>query len=177
MKLHTIGFVLGIVALVLSCSQKAEIPAPKPLKVYQKDGVAVKAYDYDKLEYFLTRKNDTTYIVNFWATWCVPCVEELPYFEKLAEETKGNKVKVLLVSLDMPKMVETKLLPFIKEKKLQTEVVLLRDPDANSWISRVDKKWSGAIPATLIYNSDKRKFYEKSFTYEELTKEVNNFKP
>jgi hypothetical protein len=85
-------------------------------------------------------------------------------------------VKVLLVSLDMHKMVESRLIPFIKEKNLQSDVVLLRDPDANSWIGKVDKNWSGAIPATVIYRNDKRNFYEKSFTYEELEKEVNNFK-
>lgn len=146
--------------------------APTPLKTYTAGGVSVKSYDFDKLEYFLNKKNDTTYVVNFWATWCVPCVEELPYFEKLNAEYKDKKVKVLLVSLDMPKMIESRLLPFIEEKKLQSDVVLLRDPDANSWIGKVSPDWSGAIPATIIYKNDERKFYEQSFTYEELEKEV-----
>ncbi|OYQ36064.1 hypothetical protein CHU92_10295 [Flavobacterium cyanobacteriorum] len=177
MKLHNIATSIIIAFILLSCSQRPEAVLPKPLKVYHKEGVSVKAYNFEQFEYFLTRKNDTTYVVNFWATWCIPCVEELPYFERLSQAHKDDKVKVLLVSLDMPKMVETKLLPFIKEKNMKNEVVLLRDPDANTWISRVDKTWSGAIPATIIYNSDKRKFYEKSFTYEELTKEINKFKP
>lgn len=145
---------------------------PKPLKVYTGSGIKVKAYDYSGLEYFLNRKSDTTYVVNFWATWCVPCVKELPAFEKLGQKYKGSKIKILLVSLDMPKMAETKLLPFIKEKQLESQVVLLRDPDANSWISKVNAKWSGAIPATLIYNKKSRKFFEKSFTLEELEKEL-----
>jgi thiol-disulfide isomerase/thioredoxin len=149
---------------------------PTPLKVYSKDGVTVKAYDFDKLEYFLTQQNDTTYVVNFWATWCVPCVEELPHFEELNEKYKKDKVKVILVSLDMFKMVESKLLPFIKEKQLKSDVVYLRDPDQNTWLPKVDSTWSGALPATLIYNKDKRKFYEQSFTYDELEKEVSNFK-
>lgn len=156
---------------------KTEEPAaPKPMKVYTKDGVSVNAYDFSGLEYFLKKENDTTYVVNFWATWCVPCVEELPYFEKLNAEHKNEKVKVLMVSLDMHKMVESKLLPFIKDNKLQSDVVLLRDPDADSWIPKVDSSWTGAIPATVIYNKQKREFYEKSFTYEELEKELNNFK-
>ena len=145
---------------------------PKPLKVYTGSGIKVKAYDYSGLEYFLNRKSDTTYVVNFWATWCVPCVKELPAFEKLGQKYKGSKVKILLVSLDMPKLAETKLLPFIKEKQLESQVVLLRDPDANSWISKINAKWSGAIPATLIYNKKSRKFFEKSFTLEELEKEL-----
>lgn len=172
-------------SVLISCNKKEEKAAepviekqqePKPLKVYTKDGVSVKAYDFDKLEYFLTQKNDTTYVVNFWATWCVPCVEELPHFEKLNANYKDHKVKVMLVSLDMFKMVESKLLPFIKEKQLKSDIVYLRDSDQNTWLPKVDSTWSGALPATLIYNKDKRKFFEKSFTYAELEKEVSNFK-
>lgn len=151
----------------------AQTKGPSPIKVYIKDGVSVKAYDYDKLEYFLNQQNDTTYVVNFWATWCVPCVKELPHFEKLNQQYKGKKVKVLLVSLDMAKMVESKLLPFIKKKNLKSEIVLLKDPDSNNWIPKIDKSWSGAIPATLIYNRKKRKFYEKSFEYADLEEAVN----
>ena len=178
---YKIKFFLAFFLLtLLSCkkeeSNMKEAPAPKPMKVYTKDGVSVNAYDYSKLEYFLNRKNDTTYVVNFWATWCVPCVQELPYFEQLGEKYKSDKVKVLLVSLDMHKMIESKLIPFIKEKELKSEVVLLRDPDSNSWIPKVDSTWSGAIPATIIYNKSKRKFYERSFTYEELESELNNLK-
>lgn len=155
---------------------KEEVRAPKPMHIYSKDSINVKAYDFAGLEYFLNQKNDTTYVVNFWATWCMPCVAELPYFEKLNAKYKDNKVKVLLVSIDMHKMVEDKLIPFIKGNNIKSDVVLLRDPDANAWIPKVDSTWSGAIPVTVIYNKSKRKFYEKSFTYEELEKEVSNFK-
>jgi len=178
---RTIYILVSAFALI-SCKKEspetkaAETPAPAPLKVYSANGVSVKAYDFDKLEYFLKKQNDTTYVVNFWATWCVPCVEELPYFEQLNTKYQDDKVKVMLVSLDMPKMVEGKLLPFIKQKQLKSDVVLLRDPDQNTWLPKVDTTWSGAIPATLIYNKDKRKFYEQSFTYEQLEKEVSNFK-
>jgi thiol-disulfide isomerase/thioredoxin len=186
-----VGFMLILGITLTSCNKKTEpetqktseiasevqkTTPPVPLKVYSKDGVSVKAYDFDKLEYFLTQKNDTTYVVNFWATWCVPCVEELTHFEKLNEKYKEDKVKVMLVSLDMYKMVETRLLPFIKERQLKSDVVYLRDPDQNTWLPKVDSTWSGALPATLIYNKDKRKFYEQQFTYEELEKEVSNFK-
>ena len=148
---------------------------PKPLKVYEKDGIVINSYDYNSLEYFLKKDNDTTYVINFWATWCVPCVEELPSFEKLNKEYKGKKVKVILVSLDMSKQIESRLIPFIQKKKIQSKVVLLNDPDANAWIEKVGKSWSGAIPATIIYKKQNRKFYERSFTFEELQKEVNQF--
>lgn len=149
---------------------------PKPVQVYTNGKTTVKAYEWDGLNYYLNQKNDTTYVVNFWATWCVPCVKELPYFEQLGQKYKNDKVKVILVSLDMPKQAESRLLPFIENKKLQSKVILMRDPDQNTWLPKVDPNWSGAIPATVIYNKGKRKFYEQSFTYEELEKELNNFK-
>ena len=173
-KILMLSGLLSIFLLITGASIYTD-SEPKPLKIYQKDGVVVNSYDYNSLEYFLKKDNDTTYVVNFWATWCVPCVEELPSFEKLNKEYKDKKVKVILVSLDMSKQIESRLIPFIQKKKLQSKVVLLNDPDANAWIEKVDKSWSGAIPATIIYKKQNRKFYERSFTYGELEKEVNQF--
>ncbi|HTO34940.1 MAG TPA: TlpA disulfide reductase family protein, partial [Flavobacterium sp.] len=137
--------------------------------------IALKSFDFDRLEPYLNQKNDTVYVVNFWATWCVPCVEELPHFEKLNAEYKERDFKMLLVSLDFPKMAESRVIPFIKEKDLKAEVVLLNDPDANRWIEKVSKDWSGAIPATLIYKNNTREFYEKTFTEDELAIEIQKF--
>jgi thiol-disulfide isomerase/thioredoxin len=124
--------------------------------------------DFKGLESLLNQQNDTTYIVNFWATWCIPCVKEMPYFQKLHDEFSGDKVKVVLVSLDFQKHLETRLKPFIEKYRLTPQVILLNDADANSWINKVSPEWSGALPATLFYNRNFRTFYEKSFTYEEL---------
>lgn len=170
-------FLISVLSLFgfTSDSEVIQDVEPRPLKVYQKDGITVNSYDFKTLEYFLKQDNDTTYVVNFWATWCVPCIEELPYFEKLNSEYKNEKVKVILVSLDMSKQIESRLIPFIQKKGLQSKVLLLNDPDANSWIEKVDKSWSGAIPATVIYKKDKKRFYERSFTYEELENEVKQF--
>lgn len=178
-------FVLTLVGL-LSCNQKEVAATPshktavkgivfKPAYIYNKDGVHVNSYDFKSFEPYLNIQNDTTYVVNFWATWCAPCVAELPNFEKLNAEYKSKKVKVLLVSLDFKRQVETSLLPFIKNKNIQSQVVHLSDPDANAWISKVDSAWSGAIPATVIYDKHKRNFYEQSFTYEQLQKEITQF--
>lgn len=147
----------------------------KPLKVYEKEGIKLKSYNFDGLQPYLNQKNDTVYVINFWATWCVPCVKELPHFEKLNQKYKSGKFKMILVSLDFPKMIESRVIPFIKNKNLQAEVVVLNDPDANSWIEKVAKEWSGAIPATVIYKNDKRTFYEQSFTEEELELEIKSF--
>nr|WP_299000861.1 TlpA disulfide reductase family protein [uncultured Allomuricauda sp.] len=139
------------------------------------DDVKFPVYNFDSFEPLLHKEDDITYVVNFWATWCKPCIEELPYFEKVNAEFKDDNVKVVLVSLDMPSMWKSRLEPFVEKKALQSEVVILDDPKQNTWIPKVSEEWGGGIPATLIYNQGKRSFYERGFTYEELTKELNQF--
>lgn len=146
-----------------------------PVNTVTKDNITIEVYDYDNFEPFLNQKNDVTYVVNFWATWCKPCIEELAYFEQIGEKYKDKNVKMLLVSLDFPENIESGLIPYIKNNNLKSEVILLDAPDANAWIPKVDKDWSGSIPATLIYNKEKRAFYEQSFTYEELENEIHKF--
>lgn len=132
----------------------------------------LEVYDFDGIEHYLKQNDDKVYVVNFWATWCAPCVKELPYFEAINQK---ENVDVLLVSLDFPKHKESRLLPFIKKHQLQSEVVLLDDSNENLWINAIDSTWSGALPATLIYNQSKRIFYEQSFTEDELNQMINSF--
>ena len=131
--------------------------------------------NYEELKPWLNKTDDNTYVVNFWATWCAPCIKELPYFEQINKDYNSKNVEVILVSLDFPSMKESRLIPYVKNKNLQSTVLHLDDVNEQFWISDIDKNWSGAIPATLIYNKDKRQFYEQSFTQEELEKEVQTF--
>ena len=131
---------------------------------------SIPVVDYQGLKPLLHRTNDTTYVVNFWATWCAPCVKELPYFEALGDTYKDEKVKVILVSLDFKKQIETKLYPFVEKKQLKSDVVVLYDSDSNFWINDISDSWSGAIPATLVYKNESRSFFEQSFhSQEELS--------
>jgi thiol-disulfide isomerase/thioredoxin len=128
--------------------------------------------NFDQFEKYLQIEDDNIHVVNFWATWCAPCVKELPYFEAVNQEYKDKNVKVLLVSLDFNLK---KLNSFLAKNELKSEKVLLDDPDQNAWIPKVAKEWSGAIPATVIYKKGKRKFYEHSFTKAALESELRNF--
>ena len=129
---------------------------------------------FDDLEYIFKYENDTTYVINFWATWCKPCVKELPYFDKLYDEYQDEKVRIILVSLDFPKQIESKLIPYIMKNNLKPEVMLLTDGNANAWLGRVDKQWDGAIPITLIYNKKERDFvFGDVSNYEELKSRVD----
>ena len=127
---------------------------------------------YDELNTYIKENNSKPLVVNFWATWCAPCVKELPYFEKLNQENPN--VKVILVSLDFEKQVDSKLIPFLKKKKIASTSIYLADKDYNTWLPKVDKNWSGSIPATVIFNQDKKIFVEQDFSnYEELNTFVN----
>ena len=97
-------------------------------------------------------------------------MKELPSFEELNSKYGNQNVKVILVSLDFKRQLETGLVPFVKEKNMKSKIVLLDEPDYNSWIDKIDKNWGGAIPATLVFNNKKnvKNFYEKEFTFEEL---------
>lgn len=173
-KLHNIIVVLILQLSLVSFSQKNQV-AHEPLKVYEDKSFIVKSFNFDGLENYIKPQNDTIYIVNFWATWCKPCIEELPYFEKIYEEYGSKNVKVILVSMDMSKKVLSRLIPFLEKNKIKSEVILLNDVDADVWINKVDRSWSGALPATLIYNSKKRLFFEQSFTYQSLLEQLNTF--
>lgn len=144
-------------------------------QVKKRSKLEVKSYTYNTLEPILNKQDNKTYVINFWATWCKPCVEELPVFEKIGEAYKNQNVEVILVSLDFPNQLETRLIPFIKKHNLQSKVILMTDTDQNTWIPKISEKWSGAIPATLIYNKNLREFYEQSFTADLLQKELNKF--
>ena len=162
-----------------STSSERLVEAPSilriPDQVVEEDGMKVGLYVYDQFRPYLEAKNDTTYVVNFWATWCKPCVEELPYFEEMYQNYKDKKVRLILVSLDFEEKIKSKLIPFIREKKLEGEVIVLRQKGMNNWIDKIDSTWSGALPATIIYNKNKKMFFEQSFDYEELETKLQEF--
>lgn len=142
---------------------------PEPTRILTSDEHAVPVYrGFESMAPLVERRPDTLHVINFWATWCAPCVKELPYFEELTQEEGDRPLKVVLVSLDFRKQLESRLLPFLKERDIVSRVVVLDDPDANSWIDRVHPSWSGAIPATLFLRGEMRLLREQTFTRTEL---------
>ncbi len=132
--------------------------------------------NFEQISSKFTTSSDSIYVINFWATWCKPCVAELPYFEDLYQKFSDRPVKVILISLDDEKKVDRKLKPFLKKRSIQSEVFVLSDPKMNSWIGKVDDNWSGTIPATLIFNKSFYSFTEGEFEdYEALESTVLKF--
>lgn len=134
---------------------------------------------FAQLQQRLARPSDTTFVVNFWATWCAPCVKELPNFEQLRTANTGQKVKVLLVNLDYVSQLDKKVKPFVKQRGLKSQVVLLNETDPNEYIDKVDAKWSGALPFTLIFNNKtKQRFtFEQELSLAQLTAAVRKVQP
>ncbi|MGC4058761.1 MAG: TlpA disulfide reductase family protein [Chitinophagaceae bacterium] len=116
--------------------------------------------------------NDTLYVVNFWATWCSPCVKELPYFINLSSEMAEQPVKFILMSLDASGD-GNKVAAFLNKKKIPLETHLFTEADPNIWINALEPSWQGSIPATFLYRKGaKVSFQEGSF---ESKKELETF--
>lgn len=141
------------------------------------DLVRAAGVDVLSLDVLLKRveqKNDTTYVINFWATWCGPCIKELPYFDLLADKYSDKPIKVLLVSLDMTTGTQKRVASFAKNKNIQSELILLNESSPHLFIDRIALQWSGSIPATMVLNSNyhkkelKKQFKEAELSFEEL---------
>lgn len=131
---------------------------------------AVEVIKYSDLKKLIEDPISDITLINFWATWCKPCVKEIPYFENIQNQYGAKGVRVVLVSFDFVEDLKSKVEPFVKKKGLQSEVMLLDETDYDYIISDINKEWSGAIPASLVINraTGETNFYEKEFKEGEL---------
>lgn len=138
----------------------------------------VKEVQFKGLKQYMQKSNDTLYVINFWATWCKPCVAELPDFEKINKKFRNEPVQVILVSLDFSKNLESDVIPFVKKRNLSSRVLFLHQPRGDDWMNAISPNWSGAIPATLfIKNAGEQKaFYEEKLGYQKIYKTVQRLK-
>lgn len=133
----------------------------------------VQVIRFDELQEKILYAEAPLTVFNFWATWCGPCIKELPYFDTLEEE--NSDVKVYLVSVDFQNELE-RVKKLVAKKSLKSDVFFLNEKDPDSYMSKVSQEWSGAIPATLfVTDLGKKYFHEKAFTKEELTQAVEKY--
>jgi len=135
----------------------------------------IKKMKIAELETYI-RQSDHPLVVNFWATFCVPCVKEIPIFQEVV--AKYKTVELLLVSLDLPAYYPAKISSFAKEKKFTATIIWLNETNADYFCPRIDKKWSGAIPSTLFINNKTkyRRFFERELKEAEVEENVRNFR-
>lgn len=129
------------------------------------------------LQKMLNGRSDKIQVLNFWATWCAPCIKELPLFEEM--NTNRSDVEISLVSIDLDLDPNPdKVHRFVARKKLKSNVYILDERDPNSWINKIDERWSGAIPATLVVNlaNGKRRFIERELKEGDLEEIIDSVK-
>jgi thiol-disulfide isomerase/thioredoxin len=128
----------------------------------------------DQLDTYIKNTNKPT-IINFWATFCKPCIEEIPYLQKLVNKYKSSGVQLLLVSLDFPEAYE-KIKPFATKRGITEPIVFLDETNADLFCPKIDQSWSGAIPASLFINpaTGYRVFFEEQLTKSKVEAKIKS---
>lgn len=106
--------------------------------------------------------DSTILVINFWATWCRPCIEELPYFKQADSVLKGENYLFIYVSLDAPSDKKAPV-KFIKQKKQGGRHYQLNETDLDQFINKIDPNWGGSIPYTIVLSKGDRKNHEGAF--------------
>ncbi len=159
----TLNFQLGILLFVFmtffSCKQASSQDIP--------------TWKINDLEGFIKEANQPV-VINFWATYCVPCIKEIPYFQEVVKQYKDKGVKLLLVSLDFKESYPDKISVFADKRKFNSPIVWLDETNADYFCPKIDKAWSGVIPATLFINNKKghRSFFEEEMTKDKFESEL-----
>lgn len=135
--------------------------------------------EFSELDEMIKSDPNMTWVINFWATTCPPCLKEMPHFRELEQEFQTTNLKVILVSLDLKRHLDDRVYPFVEKHNITPEVWLLADQNYSAWTDEIDPSWFGALPATLILSGEKRNFrfgmYE---SYDQLKADVvNTMKP
>lgn len=144
----------------------------------QQTDYEVKAINYNELKTIVNQQDDVLYVVNFWATWCKPCIEEIPDFLKVNEAYKDEpKFKMIFISLDHKNLMNTKVRNFVRKSEMNASVYLLNDEKpVLELIPEIDSSWQGTIPSTAFYkNGKKLLFHQGSMTLFELEDLVDDF--
>src|SRR4051794_24014741 len=133
----------------------------------------VKKISVDELDAYIA-KSDKPLVVNFWATWCASCVEEIPYFISTVKEKYNDQVELLLVSLDVKRYYPQTIKAFVAKKNFSAPIAWLNETNADIFCPRIDSRWGGEIPVTLMVNNNKRyrKFYDRGLTQVQFEREL-----
>lgn len=130
-----------------------------------------------EVEKILKTPSDQIQVINFWATWCGPCIKEMPLFETLGKQRADVKVTLVSLDLDLDANPE-KVFKFVERKGIQSTVLILDETEPNSWIGKIDKNWTGSLPATVVINTKtgKRTFVGRELKEAELEALIDSVK-
>jgi len=122
----------------------------------------------------IIQKTDHPVIISFWATWCAPCIQEIPYFQETVKRYEDSNVEFVLVSLDFKGSYPSGIESFLKKKNFQASFYWLNETNADYFCPKIDPKWDGSIPATLFVNNKTgyRKFFDRQLTPLQVEQEI-----
>ncbi len=156
-----------ISAIFLSCLNR--------IQAQTTDSLTIPVVNYAQLqERYFDIQSDSTIVINFWASWCMPCRAEMPYFEQLRKEFASKKLKIVLATIDVSHQIETKVKPFLIQSQIKSEVIAFQDKISPiQLLPLFCPNWSGSIPVTVVMNKTEGTYFETSFnSYEELKKAI-----
>ncbi|WP_375585211.1 TlpA family protein disulfide reductase [Cyclobacterium xiamenense] len=163
MKTSLTGFFFVLLLVLLPGFSTKDLPKPE-----------FKIISFAEFEQLAAQKSEKLRIFNFWATWCAPCIREMPYFEQANQS--DEELELYFISIDDARRPD-RVTSFIERKAIQSPVYLLNDVDFNSWIDKVSTDWTGAIPATLFIQANgTRHFHEGAMEETELLQRIDQLK-
>lgn len=139
---------LLLIIVFVGCGEKE-----KPQTTLRSADINIEIINLEQLQNIISERNNKPLFINFWATWCPPCVEEFPDIVKLSEE-KGNEVEFIAVSLDSESDLQNKVKSFVQKNNVNFKVLLLKESDVYPLMDWINDEWRGAIPVTFIYDKN-----------------------
>ncbi len=118
----------------------------------------LKPVDFQK---FKNSAQGKVLVINFWATWCGPCVAEFPEFVMLDKKYRDLGVKFVGISADEMTDLKTKVIPFIKEQRAMFDILIQDTDDPQEMIDAVNKDWPGTLPATFVFDKQGKPVFVK----------------
>lgn len=134
----------------------------------------IPSWKITRLEEYIRSAKEPVLVINFWATFCKPCVAEIPNFISVTEQKGSDSVRLLLVSLDLPSSYPGKISSFAGKQGWKVSLAWLNETNADYFCPRIDPSWSGSIPATLFVNTRTgyRHFVEEEIDARRLEQEL-----
>lgn len=108
----------------------------------------------------ILKPNGKPLLINFWATWCIPCVEEFPLLVELDKEYKG-KIDFITISIDDLAEIKRDVPKFLKSQNATMPAYLLHTRDENKVIGELSKEYGGGLPFSILYSTDGTTLYGK----------------
>jgi thiol-disulfide isomerase/thioredoxin len=177
MKYLFIAFGLGI--FFFGCGEAA---APvtdtieiKPKFTIERQGTAIKVIEFGELEKLLGSQSPRTRVFHFWASWCAPCLQELPQWNSIIPQYTNKEMEWYFVDISIEEDLQTKTMDFLLLQPNLRPVLHLNPDNPNEWVPKVHPDWQGTIPMTLIVKGEQKILIEKKMSVEELQQQLGNF--